>query len=232
MGLIVRIKELRFENRTIVWDPEIKGHNLVETATKEMITLRGILRKWDTYRNVVWIKTSQDGVQWQDLVKMDFAKKQGMHRISGCHFFKFLFLHGASCEIIPFYRIFHTFCLYTYHSNYQTRKLITINKKNMPCDAIFRRQNSHFRLRSGVGIANGYWLGGRVVGVLFPAGARFSPLWTYRFWGPRGHLSEGYRGLFLRIKQPGRETDHSSPTSVEINNTWIYISVFPYVFME
>jgi hypothetical protein len=39
--------------------------------------------------------------------------------------------------------------------------------------------------------------------------------------------------LFLRgIKRPGRDADHSSPSSAEVKKTWIYISTPPYVFME
>jgi hypothetical protein len=33
------------------------------------------------------------------------------------------------------------------------------------------------------------------------------------------------------VKQPGREADHSPPTSAKVQNTWIYTSTLPYVFM-
>jgi hypothetical protein len=42
-------------------------------------------------------------------------------------------------------------------------------------------------------------------------------------WIP-GALSPG-------VKLPGREADHSSPTSVEVKKTWIFTSTTPYVFM-
>jgi hypothetical protein len=29
------------------------------------------------------------------------------------------------------------------------------------------------------------------------------------------------------VKRPGREADHSPPTSAEVKNTWIYISTLP-----
>jgi hypothetical protein len=32
-------------------------------------------------------------------------------------------------------------------------------------------------------------------------------------------------------KRPGREADHSPPTSAEVKNTWIYTPTPPYVFM-
>jgi hypothetical protein len=40
-----------------------------------------------------------------------------------------------------------------------------------------------------------------------------------RLWGLPSLLSNGYRGLFtLRVKRPGREADHSPPSSAGINN--------------
>jgi hypothetical protein len=42
-------------------------------------------------------------------------------------------------------------------------------------------------------------------------------------WGP-GAVSSG-------LKRPGREDDHSPPTSAEVKKTWIYTSTPPYVFM-
>jgi hypothetical protein len=42
-------------------------------------------------------------------------------------------------------------------------------------------------------------------------------------WVP-GALSPG-------IKQLGRDTDHSPPTSAEVKKTWIYTYTPPYVFM-
>jgi hypothetical protein len=35
----------------------------------------------------------------------------------------------------------------------------------------------------------------------------------------------------IGVKWPGREADHSSPTSAEVKKTWIYTSIPPYVFM-
>jgi hypothetical protein len=37
--------------------------------------------------------------------------------------------------------------------------------------------------------------------------------------------------LSPELKRPGREADHSPPTSAEIKKTWIYTSTPPYVFM-
>jgi hypothetical protein len=33
------------------------------------------------------------------------------------------------------------------------------------------------------------------------------------------------------IKKPGREADHSPPTSAEVNKMWIYTSTTPHAFM-
>jgi hypothetical protein len=42
-------------------------------------------------------------------------------------------------------------------------------------------------------------------------------------WVP-GALSPG-------VKRPGREVDHSHPTSAEVKKIWIYTSTSPYAFM-
>jgi hypothetical protein len=40
----------------------------------------------------------------------------------------------------------------------------------------------------------------------------------------------GTGGSFLGVPQPGREADHSPPTSAEAKNIWIYTSTPPYIF--
>jgi hypothetical protein len=53
---------------------------------------------------------------------------------------------------------------------------------------------------SAVGIATGYGLDDREVGVRVPVGSRIfsSPHRPHRLWGPLNLLSNGYRGLFFR----------------------------------
>jgi hypothetical protein len=40
----------------------------------------------------------------------------------------------------------------------------------------------------------------------------------------------GTGGTFLEVKQPGREADHSLPSSAEVKNAWRYASTSEYVF--
>jgi hypothetical protein len=49
---------------------------------------------------------------------------------------------------------------------------------------------------------------------------------------PPSLLSSGYCGaLSLEVKLPGRETDHSPPSSAGVKNSWSYTSTRQYVFM-
>jgi hypothetical protein len=41
----------------------------------------------------------------------------------------------------------------------------------------------------------------------------------------------GTGALYPGVKRPGREADHSPPTSAEVKKMWIYTSTSPYVFM-
>jgi hypothetical protein len=86
---------------------------------------------------------------------------------------------------------------------------------------------------SAVGIATGYGLDGRGVGIRVPVGARIfsSPRRPDGFWGPPSLLSNGYRELSVGVKRPGREADHSPLTTADVKNTWIYTSTSPYVLM-
>ena len=43
--------------------------------------------------------------------------------------------------------------------------------------------------------------------------------------------SDGYRGSFSGVKRPGREIDHSPPSSTEVKDEWFCTSTLPYAFM-
>jgi hypothetical protein len=50
--------------------------------------------------------------------------------------------------------------------------------------------------------------------------------------GPTQPPIQGVSGaLSLEVQRPGREADHSLPTTVEVKKTWVYTSTPPYVYM-
>jgi hypothetical protein len=77
-------------------------------------------------------------------------------------------------------------------------------------------------------LPTGYGLDVQGVGIRVPVGAGIfsSPCCPNRLLGPP---STG--GSSPEVKQPGREADHSTPTSAEVKQTWVYTSTPPYVFM-
>jgi hypothetical protein len=101
--------------------------------------------------------------------------------------------------------------------------------------AILFQSYAEIRSRdSVVGIATSYGLYDRGVGVRVPVGPRIfcSPNRTDRFWGPPNLLFNGYRGLFSPgVKRPGREAEHSPPTSAEVKIMWSYKSTPPNDFI-
>jgi hypothetical protein len=87
---------------------------------------------------------------------------------------------------------------------------------------------------SSVGIALGYGLDDRGSRVRFPAEAgNFSQHRVQN--GSVVHPAScpiGTGGLFpLGVKLPGREIDHSLPSSAEVKNEWSYTSTPQYAFM-
>jgi hypothetical protein len=77
---------------------------------------------------------------------------------------------------------------------------------------------------------------GRTTGVQFPAGA-ITGFFSLRH---RVQTSSGAQPASIQqiqedftpeVKRPGREADHSPPSSAEVKNAWSYTSTSPYVFM-
>jgi hypothetical protein len=87
-----------------------------------------------------------------------------------------------------------------------------------------RRRYLKSAFHSAVGIATGYGMDDREVGVRVPVGSRIltSPCRPDRLWGPPNLLYNGYGGSFPGVKRPRREADHSPPASAEIKKMWIY----------
>jgi hypothetical protein len=76
-----------------------------------------------------------------------------------------------------------------------------------------------------VGIATGYGLDDRVVGVRVPVGSRIFSTSSGPALGSTQPPIEWVPGpLSPGIKRPGSEADHSPPTSAELNKIWIYTS--------
>jgi hypothetical protein len=72
---------------------------------------------------------------------------------------------------------------------------------------------------SAVGIATGYGMDSRGVGAGPVLGPTKPPI-------QRVPVALSPRG----VQRPGREADHSPPTSAEIKNTWIYTSILPHTY--
>jgi hypothetical protein len=81
-----------------------------------------------------------------------------------------------------------------------------------------------------VGIATGYWLDDRGVGVRVPIGSRItSSRRPDRLWCPPSLLSNGYRGaLYTGGKAAGREAYHSPPDSAEVKENVDLIHPLPH----
>jgi hypothetical protein len=82
------------------------------------------------------------------------------------------------------------------------------------------------------GIAAGYGLDDKKVGVRVTVGSRFF-LHVVQT-GSRDHLVSypmGTRALSTELNLPECDADHSTPTNAKVKKTWIYTSIPPYVLM-
>jgi hypothetical protein len=83
---------------------------------------------------------------------------------------------------------------------------------------------------SVVGIATGYRLDDRGVGVRVPVGSRIFSMSSRPALGSTQHPIQ-WLPVVLWVKRPGHEADHTTPTSAEVKKMWIYTSAPPYALM-
>jgi hypothetical protein len=85
---------------------------------------------------------------------------------------------------------------------------------------------------SAVGIVTGYGLDDWGVRVQVSVESRISSKSSRPALGSTQPPIQWVPGaLSLGVKWPGREADHSPPTSAEVKKMWIYTSTPPYTFM-
>jgi hypothetical protein len=88
---------------------------------------------------------------------------------------------------------------------------------------------------SVVGIATGYGLEERAVGVRVPVGSKMfsSPRRPDRLWlgSTQSPIERLLEALSPGIKLPGREVNHSPPANAEVKKMWIYTSTPTYAFL-
>jgi hypothetical protein len=79
---------------------------------------------------------------------------------------------------------------------------------------------------SAVGVATGYGLDGQGVGVRVPIGSRIflSPCRS-DYEATQPHIQWVPGTLSPEVERSGREADHSPPTSAEVKETCVYISI-------
>jgi hypothetical protein len=117
---------------------------------------------------------------------------------------------------------------YYYYDLAITFQQIGLNISLLWCKHIFSIYDINRSWHSVVGIATGYGLDDRGVGVRVPVGSRIfsSPHHPDRLWGPHQPPIQWVPGaLSPGAKRPGREVDHSPPNSAEVKKMWIYTSI-------
>jgi hypothetical protein len=66
-------------------------------------------------------------------------------------------------------------------------------------------------------------------GVRIPVETRLfsSPKLPDRLWGPPSFVFNDHRRSFQEVKRPGREANHSPPSSAEVKNEWSCVYTLP-----
>jgi hypothetical protein len=103
-------------------------------------------------------------------------------------------------------------------------KMITNHTRLPPVHTKLERSRD-----SSVGIATGYGLNDRGVGVRVPVGTLRHVIQTDSGAHPAYPMGTG--GDFPGVKRQGREADHSPPACAEAKKVWICITTPPYASM-
>jgi hypothetical protein len=82
-----------------------------------------------------------------------------------------------------------------------------------------------------VGTATDYRLDDRGIGVQVPVGSRIFSTSRLVLGSTQPPIQWVLGALSPGVKRPGREADHSPPTSAEVKKMWTYTSTPPYTFM-
>jgi hypothetical protein len=101
----------------------------------------------------------------------------------------------------------------------------------MNCKMGIRTRNLYWSKDSVVGIATGYGLDDRGVGIRVPVGSRIFSTSSKPTLGSTQPPVQWVLGASPGVKRPGREADHSPATSAKVRKMWIYTSTPPYAFM-
>jgi hypothetical protein len=133
--------------------------------------------------------------------------------------------HGLSIENIfpPFPVLFISWVIVTWYLCYVSCYLLMFNSYF----SSLVLYHIHLVSRdSSVGIATGYGMDGREVGVRVPTGSEISLLHVVQMaLGSTHPPIQWVPGAFSpKVKRPELEADHSRPASTEIKKIWIYTS--------
>jgi hypothetical protein len=82
-----------------------------------------------------------------------------------------------------------------------------------------------------VGVATGFGLDDRGVGVRVPVGSRMFSKSRPVLGSTQPPMQWVPRAFSPAVRRPGREADHPSPANAELKKMWIYTSTPSYAFM-
>jgi hypothetical protein len=117
--------------------------------------------------------------------------------------------------------------------------LICCGEKSAYCKTVLCTPGAVWKV-CGLGVVRRCYAGGRITAAHcrqstnFSNGPRSCSAILKRLGGPQNGFGAhpasypmGTRGSFPRVKQPGREADHSPPSNAVVKNEWSYTSIPP-----